>query len=55
MALEIQTHEKEGITILDLKGRLVVGDSNLLREKVNEEMAQGHTDHPESQGRRLHR
>jgi anti-sigma B factor antagonist len=42
MALEIERHEKEGITILDLKGRLAVGDSNLLREKVNEEVAQGH-------------
>ncbi|MBZ5612096.1 MAG: STAS domain-containing protein [Acidobacteriia bacterium] len=42
MALEIQRHEKEGISILDLNGRLVVGDSNLLREKVNEEVAQGH-------------
>ena len=41
MAIEIQRHEKEGISILDLKGRLVVGDSNLLREKVNEEVAQG--------------
>jgi anti-sigma B factor antagonist len=43
MALEILRHEKEGISILDLKGRLVVGDCNLLREKVNEEVAAGHS------------
>jgi len=41
MALEIQTREKEGISILDLKGRLVVGDANLLREKVSEVAAGG--------------
>ena len=41
MALDIQRREKEGITILDLKGRLVVGDANLLREKVSEEAAGG--------------
>lgn len=40
--LDIQEREKEGITILDLKGRLVVGDPSLrLREKVNEEITQG--------------
>jgi len=43
MALDIQRREKEGITILDLKGRLVVGDASLLREKVNEEAASGKT------------
>ena len=42
MALEIQRREKEGITIFDLKGRLVVGDASLVREKVNEETAAGH-------------
>lgn len=41
MGLDIQRREKEGIVILDLKGRLVVGDASLLREKVNEEVAQG--------------
>jgi anti-sigma B factor antagonist len=41
MALDIQGREREGITILDLKGRLVVGDSNLLREKVSEHSAGG--------------
>jgi len=43
MALDIQKREKEGIAILDLKGRLVVGDASLLREKVNEEAASGKT------------
>jgi anti-sigma B factor antagonist len=38
MNLEIQRREKEGVTILDLKGRLVVGGANLLRERVNEEV-----------------
>ena len=42
MALDIQRREKEGIAIFDLKGRLVVGDASLLREKVNEETAAGH-------------
>jgi len=43
MALDIQTREKEGIAILDLKGRLVVGDASLLRERVNEVTAGGKT------------
>lgn len=35
--LEIHKREKEGITILDLKGRLVVGDPSVrLREKLAE-------------------
>jgi anti-sigma B factor antagonist len=43
MSMEIQRREKEGITILDLKGRLVVGEpSTLLREKVNEQIGDGH-------------
>ena len=42
MNLEIQRHEKEGITILDLKGRLVVGGASLLRERVNEEVVNNH-------------
>src|SRR5205085_3292737 len=40
--LDIQKREKEGITILDLKGRLVVGDPSVrLREKLAEQTAQG--------------
>lgn len=42
MSLEIQSHEKEGITILDLKGRLVVGEAcTLMRERINAEIAKG--------------
>lgn len=38
--LEIRQHEKEGITILDLKGRLVVGEPcTVLRESVTREAA----------------
>jgi anti-sigma B factor antagonist len=41
--LEIQDREKEGITILDLKGRLAVGEPcTLLREKVDQDLADGH-------------
>ena len=37
MALEIQEREREGIVILDLKGRLIVGEPvSSLREKVRE-------------------
>ena len=40
--LEIHKREKEGVTILDLKGRLVVGEpSGRLREKIVEEAANG--------------
>lgn len=40
--LEIQKREKEGITILDLKGRLIVGEPSVkLREKLAEQAAQG--------------
>ena len=43
MSMEIQQREREGITILDLKGRLAVGEScSMLREGVNEQIAQGH-------------
>jgi anti-sigma B factor antagonist len=35
MALEIQQREREGITILDMKGRITVGpEATALREKV---------------------
>jgi len=40
--LDIQTRQKEGIAVLDLNGRLAVGGASALREKVNEQMAQGH-------------
>ena len=42
MSLDIQSREREGITILDLKGKLVVGDSCTdVREKINEQIGQG--------------
>jgi anti-anti-sigma factor len=42
ITLEIQRREREGIVILDLKGRLVVGEPSLkLREKITEETAHG--------------
>lgn len=43
MSLEIQNREKEGVTILDLNGRLVVGGASTLREKVNEQLALGNS------------
>jgi anti-sigma B factor antagonist len=40
--LDILQHEKEGITVFDLKGRLVVGEPcTQLREHVNQGVAQG--------------
>ena len=40
--LEIESREREGVAILDLHGKLAVGGANLLREKSNDLMAQGH-------------
>ena len=42
MALEIQQREREGIVILDLKGRVTVGpEASALRDKVAELVAAG--------------
>jgi anti-sigma B factor antagonist len=42
MNLDITKREKEGVTILDLKGRLVVGEPSVrLREKLAEQTTQG--------------
>jgi len=42
MALEIQQREREGITILELKGRITMGpESSALRDKCNELSAEG--------------
>jgi anti-sigma B factor antagonist len=42
MALEIHEREREGIVILDLKGRLIVGEPvSSLREKVREMIDDG--------------
>ena len=41
---EIRRHEKEGVVILDMKGRLVVGEPSVrLRDAINQEVAQNHT------------
>ena len=42
MALLITQREQEGIVILHLKGRLTVGESNPLREKIAEVLASAH-------------
>ena len=41
MSLEILETEREGVTILTLKGRLTVGEASSIREKVNELLPQG--------------
>ncbi|MGH9666738.1 MAG: STAS domain-containing protein [Bryobacteraceae bacterium] len=41
MSLEIHRRDHEGIAIFDLKGRLTVGESTNLREKVNEAVKEG--------------
>ena len=43
MSLEIRETEREGVTILALKGRLTVGEASSVREKVNELIPLGHT------------
>jgi anti-sigma B factor antagonist len=44
MALDIQQHEREGIVILDLKGRITVGpEATALREKLATLSAEGTT------------
>jgi anti-sigma B factor antagonist len=42
MALEVQEHDREGIAILELKGRIVVGpEASALRERVSALSAAG--------------
>lgn len=44
MNFDIRRHEKEGVVILDLNGRLIVGDPSVrLRESINQEISQGRT------------
>ncbi len=43
MAFDITETEREGIVVLSMKGRLTMGESNSVREKVNEVVAQGKT------------
>ena len=41
MSFEIREREKEGITILDLDGRLTAGEAGLVRDRVRERLAVG--------------
>jgi len=41
MSLDIRETEREGVTILALKGRLTVGEASSVREKVSEVLAKG--------------
>ncbi len=41
MSLEIQERDKEGIRILDLQGRITVGEAGAVRERVRELLAGG--------------
>jgi len=42
MALDIGQHEREGVTILDLKGRITVGpEASGLRDKISDLIGQG--------------
>ena len=43
MSFEINERDREGIAILDLKGRLTVGEASVVREKVTELSAAGKT------------
>ena len=44
MNFDIRRRDKEGVVILDLEGRLIVGDPSVrLRESINQEIAQGRT------------
>lgn len=38
MTLDINRREQEGIVLLDLKGRLIVGDASKLRDTVSDEL-----------------
>ena len=42
MALEIEEHEVEGVTVLALKGRITVGEVTPVREKITQLLAAGH-------------
>src|ERR1700681_463079 len=41
MALEFSEHEREGVTILALKGRITVGEVTPVRDKITELVAAG--------------
>ena len=42
MSLEIKQREREGVAILDLKGRLTLGEATEFRERVREVAAAGY-------------
>jgi anti-sigma B factor antagonist len=42
MSLEINESNREGVTILSLKGRITAGETTAIREKVDQEIAAGH-------------
>jgi len=42
MALEIAEHEREGVSVLALKGRITVGEVTPVREKITQLVAAGH-------------
>ena len=42
MSIEINESSREGVEILSLKGRLTAGESNAIREKVDQAIANGH-------------
>ncbi len=42
MSIEINESIREGVEILSLKGRLTAGESNAIREKVDQAIAAGH-------------
>jgi anti-sigma B factor antagonist len=42
MSLDIQQHEREGVLVLEMKGRIVVGkEATALRDKVSQVVASG--------------
>ena len=44
MSLDIQQHDRDGVVVLAMKGRIVLGkEATALRDKVTEENAAGHT------------
>ena len=42
MALEIEEHQVEGVTVLALKGRITVGEVTPVREKITQLLTTGH-------------
>ena len=43
MSLDIRESTREGVTVLTMKGRLAVGESNVLRQKITDVSAAGVT------------